>query len=92
MNELPNDTFLSFENQGYRDCLVSLDNARFFRCRFLNVNFLYSGGPVLIEECKFEGTARMIVQGAAKYALEFFYFVKENSIPIQMPQPDRPVA
>jgi hypothetical protein len=92
MNDLPNDSFLSFENQGYSDCLVSLDNARFFRCKFSNVNFVYSGGPVLIEKCKFEGHSRLTVQGAAKYALEFFYFVRDNSIPIQMPPPDAPVA
>jgi len=87
MNELPNETFVSYENQRYVNCPVPLDNGRFFRCTFRDVALIYSGGPTILDGCTFEGRSRLVVQGAAMYAFDFFEFVRQNAIGLNMPKP-----
>jgi hypothetical protein len=51
------------------DTSMSIDNAQFTNCHFRNVEIVYSGGPVLMQNCKFDNCT-WAVQGAAAMAID----------------------
>jgi hypothetical protein len=46
---------MRYEGEAFHDCRVELDGNQFDSCRFNNVTFHYSGGPIHLCGCEFDG-------------------------------------
>jgi hypothetical protein len=64
--------FLHIQVNGkkFEKSTVPLDNMSFTNCRFIDCTVFYSGGPVEVFSCSFEGTTRWEIQGAASLTME----------------------
>jgi hypothetical protein len=67
--EMVKHAFVRVENQKFVKADLSLDNQYFSDCEFEDCNFLYSGGPLVMNGCRLRNCAWQL-QGSAAPAIE----------------------
>jgi len=64
------------KDQNYEGRMIAVDNHLYERCRFVDCNFLYSGGPFGFANCEVQG-GYLSPSGAARNALSLLAIFRE---------------
>jgi hypothetical protein len=70
--------FVWKKDQSYEGAMIVLDNHLYERCKFVNCNFVYAGGPFGFRDCELSG-GYLSPTGTAKRVLEIEQIFLENA-------------
>jgi hypothetical protein len=65
------------KDQQYEGKMIVVDNHLYEKCKFVNCNFVYAGGPFAFRDCQLTGGC-LSPTGAARKVLEFERVFQEN--------------
>lgn len=75
-NQSDTPQFLWVKDHSYEGDMLVLDNHLYERCKFVNVHFVYSGGPFGFRDCDFLGSC-LSATGAARRVIEIENLFRE---------------
>jgi hypothetical protein len=70
--------FAWIKDQSYEGNMIVIDNHLYERCKFVNCNFVYSGGPFGFRDCELKG-GYLSPTGAAKRVLDIEQVFLQNA-------------
>jgi hypothetical protein len=70
--------FVWIKDQPYQGAMIVMDNHLYERCKFVNCNFVYAGGPFGFRDCELTG-GYLSPTGAARRVLEIERVFLENA-------------
>jgi hypothetical protein len=70
--------FVWVKEQSFDGKKIPIDNHLYEKCRFVDCNFLYSGGPFGFDECDVQG-GYLSLSGLARNVAELLAFFREQA-------------